>query len=203
MSFAFASYNAYGIVVSADRCLTGTSSSGERYTLTNNGRKLFLSKQGFAVAFTGCSSVAGFLAPAAIPDILDSLDGPMRLTDFSSQFVASMSKLCRENMIFLIAGYQDGTPQIYTATTQKTELVQMEGLAYSGESDLGKAILCAVPVTYGTMTLQDRIDFHRFVTKTISNLQSYSDRIRTVSEACDVVAIEKQGIVLSAFSELR
>lgn len=202
MSFAFASYNDYGIVVSADRCLSGTNSKGERYTTSSNKcRKLFLSKQGFALTYTGCSSVNGSPVPAKISELWEMEDNSMPLLDFFAQFVNIMSGYCNDNIIFLAAGYENNVPKIYTATTTQPQVVEIGNLAYSGESDIAKSVLNVVPIVYDTMTLQDRIDFHRFITYCIAKHQYYSDRLQTVSEICDVVAIGKSGIHFSKFAE--
>ena len=202
MSFAFASYNDYGIVLSTDRCLTGTNEKGEKYLTSNNCRKLFLSRQGFALSYTGCSSVNGEPIPAKISDLWEMSSEAVSLSDFFSRFMKEISKVCKENIIFLAVGYENEIPKIYTATTSKPEIKEMNDLAYSGVSDIGEKILTTVPIVYNTMTLQDRLDFHRFVTRCVSKLQYYSDQLQTVSEECDIVAIGKNGVLLSCINEL-
>lgn len=202
MSFAFASYNKYGIVVSADRCITGTSQIGEKFTATSSARKLFLTSQGYAITFTGCSSVDGTPVPVKISEVLDNLSGNLTVTDLFTQFVSEMAKFTSENIIFIIAGYENGEPLLLSATTTDTENVTFNGTCFSGEIDLGKKIIDAVLVTHDSMTLQDRMDFHRFITYSIAKLQSYSNKIQTVSEECDIVAIGPKGVLFSEFNEL-
>lgn len=202
MSFAFASYNDYGIVASADRCLTGTNSKGERYTTSSNKcRKLFLSKQGFALTYTGCSSVNGSPVPAKISEVWESSDTQEPLVDVFTQFISIMTQFCKENIVFIASGYENGAPQIYTATTTQPQVRNMGNLAYSGETDVAETVINVVPIVYNTMTLQDRIDFHRFITNCVAKYQYYSDQLQTVSEDCDVVAIGKFGVEFSKFAE--
>lgn len=204
MSFAFVSCNQYGIVASADHRLTGTNAKGENYTSTNYCRKLFCSKQRYVVTFTGKADINGFPIPAKISELWEDADveASTTLSDFFAEFVSEMSNFCSENIVFIAAGYQDGSPRILTATTTDPQVKEMGHLGYSGEVDIAKAILNAVPVVYDLMTLQDRIDFHRFVTQSIAKLQYHSDRLQTVSESCDIVVIEKRGITFSAINQL-
>lgn len=203
MSFIFASYNDYGIVMSADRRLTGYNSNGEEYILSsNNCRKLFLSRQGFALTYTGCSSVNGAPIQAKIEEFWELGNLPASLFASFAQFVNTMAGYCRENIIFLAAGYENGMPKIYTATTTQPQVQDIGELAYSGADDIAEAVLNVAPVVYDTMTLQDRIDFHRFITGTVAKYQYYSNCLQTVSEACDIVAISKAGVVFKQFNEL-
>ncbi len=203
MSFAFASYNDYGIVVSADRCLTGINNKGEKYTTSSNKcRKLFISKQGFAITYTGCSSINDHLIPAKISELWETVNIPKGLKEFFEEFIKIMSAYCKENIVFIVAGYENGSPKIYTATSTRPQIVEMEDLAYSGETDIAKKVINAVPIVYNTMTIQDRIDFHRFITHCISKYQYYSDCLQTVSEECDIVVISKTGVAFSKFAEL-
>ena len=78
----------------------------------------------------------------------------------------------------------------------------MGTLGYSGATDVAEKLLAAIPIIYDTMTLQDRIDFHRFITQSIAKLQFYSDRLQTVSETCDIVVVEKSGVSFSTFKKL-
>lgn len=205
MSFAFISYNQYGIVASADHCLTGKNQNGEKYTSSNYCRKLFCSKQGYVVTYTGCSSVNDFPVPAKISELWECADSAtvLPLSDFFSEFVTAMSNFCNENIIFIAAGYQDGVAKIFTATTTDPQVKEMGNICYSGESDIAKTIINAIPIVYDTMTLQDRIDFHRFITQSVAKLQFYGDRLQTVSETCDIVVIERKGISFSKFNNLQ
>lgn len=202
MSFAFVSYNDYGIVASADRCLTGINNKGEKYTTSSNKcRKLFLSKQGFALTYTGCASTNGTPVSAKISEFWERVDDSMPLLDFFTQFVSVITQFCKENIIFIAAGYENGIPKIYTATTTQPQVNEMADIAYSGESELAKGVINVVPIVYNTMTLQDRIDFHRFITNCVAKYQYYSDQLQTVSEDCDIIAIGKFGVEFSKFAE--
>lgn len=202
MSFAFVSYNDYGIVASADRCLTGINNKGEKYTTSSNKcRKLFLSKQGFALTYTGCASTNDTPVSAKISEFWERVDDSMPLLDFFTQFVSVITQFCKENIIFIAAGYENGIPKIYTATTTQPQVNEMADIAYSGESELAKGVINVVPIVYNTMTLQDRIDFHRFITNCVAKYQYYSDQLQTVSEDCDIIAIGKFGVEFSKFAE--
>lgn len=202
MSFTFASYNEYGIVITADRRFTGSNQDGFVNVATNAGRKLFLSVQGYAISFAGGAMQNSIPTSKLISDTLNELSGEFTLSAFFAEFINRMVPLCPKNVIFLAAGYEDGQPRIYTATTTNPELVLLGGIGYAGETDLGQKILCAIPIAYSSMPLQDRLDFHRFVTATISKLQSFSDHGITVSEECDAVVIGPSGVLFSEFSEL-
>lgn len=202
MSFAFITCNEYGIVASADHCLTGTDKDGKRYTASNNCRKIFLSKQGYVLTYTGCSSVNDIPVPAKIAALWESPENTLSLLDFFSQFVSEMAVFCKENIVFLAAGYQNGATKIYTATTTNPQVNPLNKIGYSGETDIAQALLNIVPVAYNTITLQDSIDFHRFVTQSIARLQSFGACLQTVSETCDIVALGSNGIIFTQFNKL-
>lgn len=202
MSFTFASFNEYGIVMTADRRFTGSNQSGLINVATNTGKKLFLSSQGYAISFAGCAFQNQVPTPKLISDTLNQLQEDMTLSALFSEFINRMVPLCPENVVFLAAGYEDGHPRIYTATTENPQLKLFGQLGYAGETELGEKIICAIPIAYTSMTLQDRLDFHRFITATISKLQSFSNHGLTVSEECDAVVIDPSGVIYSEFSEL-
>lgn len=202
MSFTFASYNEYGIVITADRRFTGSNQNGFINVATNTGRKLFLSTQGYAISFAGGAMQNSVPTSKIISDILNELTNEVLLSEFFAEFINRIVPLCTKNVIFLATGYENGKPQIYTATTTNPDIVTLGNIGYAGETDLGKKILCAIGIAYDSMPLQDRLDFHRLINATISKLQSFSDYGVTVSEECDAVVIGPAGILFSEFSEL-
>lgn len=107
-----------------------------------------------------------------------------------------------ENIVFIAAGYNGETAQIMTASTSNTEIRTGDDLMYTGETDIAQTVICAMKIAYNQMTLQDRMDFHRFVTSTISGMQHYSGQIPTVSEECDIVVLGPNGVLFSSFSKL-
>lgn len=204
MSFTMASFNAYGIVVSADRCLLGSIPNGEKFPSTTSCQKLFLSTQGYAITFAGRAVVGTIPTPAIIRRVLGKITSDLSLRDFFGQFLDEMSSLTPEdeNIVFIAAGYNGETAQIMTASTSNTEIRTGDDLMYTGETDIAQTVICAMKIAYNQMTLQDRMDFHRFVTSTISGMQHYSGQIPTVSEECDIVVLGPNGVLFSSFSKL-
>lgn len=202
MSFAFASCNEYGIVISADHCITSTLSQGQQYTATSTGKKLFLTPQGYGITYTGCASVDGVPTPVIIQRTLSELDADMTLLDLFQQFTDKMAALLKENIIFIAAGYQDGEQYVFSSSTQDPKVTRFAATCFSGESTLGKALLDLLPIPYSDLTLQDHINLHRFITSTIAGLQSFSQQIPTVSADCDILVIGPEGVLFSDFSQL-
>lgn len=202
MSFAFASYNQFGIVISADRRLTGTTSSHEKYVISDSCQKLLISKQGYAVAFVGEALVDGAPVPIKMQEAIEQLDADMCLKDFFQSFMNEMPECPEGDITFIGAGYEDGTPHIYTATAKTPGIILKGDTCYTGATDIGKTLICAVPTDYRSMSLQTRIDFHRFITEAISKLQRFGAVRQTVSADCDVVAIDRHGVCFNDFHVL-
>ncbi len=202
MSFAFASFNDYGMVVSADRRLVFSTPDGNPYVSTDNSRKLFISKQGYVLTFTGCAFTEGKAISVIISDLWEKTNEVNSLLLFFTKFMGQIAAQCKENIVFLACGYENGSPKIYTSTTTVRKIDDMGELAYSGESELGEKLLTATSYVLDSMELQDRMNFHRFITQSIAKMQFYSDEIQTVSEECDIVALDKRGILFSSIQSL-
>ena len=197
MSLAITFCTPHGIVVSADRCITTTLKSGSSFCQTMQERKLFLAPMGFAFTYTGDSTFRNRPASYWMNRIVSRFSNPnLTVADCTRKIcIAFHSMEPTKNIVIIGSGYENGEPRVYSSNSSKRILTDhLKGditcIAFSGETDLAKAIIDAKPVDTKSYTIPDAIDFVKHVTLTVSNIQKFGQTPVTVSHDCDVLVIE-------------
>lgn len=200
MSLAISFCTSHGIVMGADRCITTTLADGKSFCGTTQERKLFLSPTGYGFSYTGASTYRGLPASYWMERLIERFSTPDR------DVPGLVMKLCaafysldpQQNTIMIGAGYQDGKPQVYSCASGKRSLTdhlqgKLDCIAYSGETDLARKVIDAVPVDRSSYTIPDAIDFTKHVITTVSNIQRFAPTPVTVSPDCDILVITARG----------
>ena len=100
-----------------------------------------------------------------------------------------------EHIVFTLCGYYLGEKNILTTNTSVPNnirsITEKAGLLYSGETILLSHLVNSdlAAFDYAKFTMQDSIDFLRFLIKTVSGLMHFGQMIPTVSYDCDVLAL--------------
>ncbi len=205
MSVALSFYNKHGITVCADRriitCVNANENTKDSFVLTDSEQKLFSIMDKFALTFSGTASFRGVPTSFIICDYIDRFN----LTSLTpSELILSLAKYIHgfhcndnDNCVLILSGYHAGSPFIFSTGTQSpsvnTHIDQsvLSSLAYSGESNILDVFLKSdsVKYDYGNFTMQDAVDFLRFLVRTTSEWQRFQQGIQSVSPECDIICI--------------
>lgn len=99
-----------------------------------------------------------------------------------------------DNTVFTLCGYYY-SKRIVISTNTKNLKIKVhpddQGIVFSGESNYISHLINyeLVVFDYGKFTMQDSVDFLRFLVKTVSGLMQFGQCLPTVSEECDILAI--------------
>ena len=118
MSLALVLYNAHGLVVAADRCIT-TTINNNTFNRTMADRKLFLSPEGYAFTYVGNASMQGKPMSAVFVQTISLFSGQgLSLETFAHKLmsVLSASKLDKETTVYAV-GFQDSVPLVLCCKT--------------------------------------------------------------------------------------
>ena len=213
MSLTLAMYNAYGIVLSADRRITltinRTDTLRESVPGTDFEQKIFLLKNGYGLSYSGTSSsfIAGpdgLTRKIPLSVILQNYLGQIKPDKFSPETLFKMvlehiKSFCSEedNTIFFLGGFHQGLPFVFTANTKDAEINFLlsenhtSGLSYAGASDTLSPLLNTPGFVYDyqSYNIPDMVHFSSFLIQTVSKLQHYQLRINNVSEESDILVI--------------
>lgn len=204
MSLAITLANQYGIVMSADRRITTTvtrseTNETESFVLTEHEQKLFLTKAGHGISYTGASSLAGGRRTACIiRKTLAQLEECLSLEDEILSVKKELQAFANgRNVILIGAAICDEKNRVLSSSLTTDEITEHtkdeKCLAFSGESDTVIKLTDMFPVDRNAFPLQESIDYLRFLTRSVAGLQHYAQMNQTVSEACDVLVIQSSG----------
>lgn len=210
MSLCLAFSNANAVVMSADRRVmttVGTSSKGEQikyFLQTDNEKKLFLCPKNRGLAYAGSSNLSdntpiSFLIEQLLklPDLEN-----LSLSDFLSTMLECIAwnLASSSNTVLIAADYSGSCPIILSGNTSDrtihNHLCETSGnppFVFSGENDLAKTVVEAVPTDRATFPVVDMISYVRFVTATVSEIQRFGQVPQTVSRDCDVLILTPDG----------
>ena len=148
MSLAIVLSNPYGIVMSADRRLTTTISdeqtnSTESFVLTDHEQKIFLTKSGHGITYTGASGLENQTRTSCtIKRCLSQLNESLSIEDelrlLKQELLAIAGK---RNVVLIGAAISNGNRIVLSTSLVSeaiTELTNENGncLAFSGESEI-------------------------------------------------------------------
>lgn len=205
MSLAIVLSNPYGIVLSADRRLTTTISdeqtnSTESFVLTDHEQKIFLTKSGHGITYTGASGLENQTRTSCtIKRCLSQLNESLSIEDelrlLKQELLAIAGK---RNVVLIGAAISNGNRIVLSTSLVSeaiTELTNENGncLAFSGESEILIKLTDMFPVERNAFPLQESINYLRFLTRSVAGVQHYAQINQTVSEECDILVIQDIG----------
>lgn len=205
MSLAIALANQYGIVLSADRRLTTTligSQEGETksFVLTDHEQKIFLTKAGHGITYTGSSSLEnGDRTSCLIRRTIAQLDENLSIKDELLTIKQKLQVVANGRNVILMGASVSCDHNTVISTTLKsdgiTEHTDKDGtcLSFSGESDTVIKLTDMFPVDRNAFPLQESINYLRFLTRSVAGIQHYAQINQTVSEECDILVLQMSG----------
>ena len=103
-----------------------------------------------------------------------------------------------EKLILIGCGYQDGCFHVHSCNLIYEKIVDhleksRTCIAFSGEQELAKGIIDAVPIDRSWYTIPDASAFIQHVILTVSNIQRFGQTPITVSPDCDLLYIGAGG----------
>ena len=170
MSLAICFYNSHGIIMSADKRIVSAinrlNGITESIVVTDAEQKLFKLSDQCGLSVTGSFSFSG------VP--VSSI-----LTNYIKLHNVNMVK--PEQYLLQLARY----------ILSLHDVDDHSAVAYSGENEIMNVLINSKQFAYdyAKFPMQDAIDFVKFMTKTVSGLQRFQQRIQTVSEECDIFHI--------------
>ncbi len=200
MSLALAFYNHHGIIMCADKLITATyNRSGINYEIHQSSTedKLFLIENQYGLSYAGTASIDNGPISAVIEKYIKlnplADEDPLNwLLILATYFKNKMKE--SDNTIFTLCGYYHGERIMISSNTKNPEINIYSGTAgitYSGENDYVSHLISSdlVHFDYTKFTMQDSIDFLRFVVSTVSGLMRFGQCLQTVSDECNILAI--------------
>lgn len=200
MSLCITLHNAHGIIMSADHMICSTINKDEktyRYQSSETEQKLFLIENKYGLSYSGDSNIGATPVSAFLENYIDSNSiSASSPSDWLFKLAQTCNKLLEpnQNIVFILSGYYGSEKFIATTNTLNPEITFYENemdIIYSGESRFVSHLISAdiIKFDFAKFTLQDSINFLRFLNKTISGLMHFGQYLPTVSETCDVLAI--------------
>lgn len=191
MSLAMVLANQYGIVMSADKRMTlaPKTSDGQTflYPSLNHQQKLFMTKSGHgtATAVVIKNAIAKYNSPRT--SVLDELKGLKN----------ALKQYTKEKQITLVgAEINNGKRQVFTLTLTDKNIeknTNEEGLCLLSRGDCSFAEMLMSFQSRNSncvhFSLQESINYLRFVNSTVAKLQYYNGNLQSVSEECDVLVL--------------
>lgn len=203
MSLAISFYNSHGITMSADRRIVTTvnrpTGIKESFVLTDTEQKLFQLSEQCGLSITGSFSFNEIPLSSIINSYILSHDveqvQPAEYLLSLAEYIKKLHNSDCDNCILILSGYRNTNPFILSSNTLNPSvhqhIEQGPTITYSGENNLLGILLNSegFAYDYSGYTLQDSINFSKFMIRTVANLQKYQQTIQTVSEDCDVLCI--------------
>lgn len=199
MSLATSFYNHHGIIMCADKLVNANIFTDPPYELhqSHTEQKLFLIENKYGLSYTGTASIKNVPTSAIIEEYLLSNkienNHPKNwLYQIANNFKSKLSET--QNIIFILCGYIKGQQFVMSASTQEPNVEfasSSSGILYSGESKFIDHLICSklIAFDYEKFTMQDSINFLRFLNNTVAGLMYFGQVLPTVSKDCDILAI--------------
>lgn len=198
MSLAIALYNHHGIVMSADRLVNATI-EGKEFHQSFTEQKLFLVDGKYGLSYTGTASINNVPTSALIKNYLkENQSYNSAPEDYLLKTAIHFHSIQSEgqNIIFIMCGYFCSKRFVISTNTISPKIKSVpcdtNSITYSGQNDFVKMLTeqdQTIVFDYGNFTIQDSIDFLRFLNKTVHGLMRFGQIFPTVSENCDILAI--------------
>lgn len=206
MSLAMVLANQYGIVMSADKRMTLTpkTSDGQTflYPSLNHQQKLFMTKSGHGIAFTGTLTLDDGTATAVvIKDAIARYSNPRTsVLDELKNLKMVLKQRTKDGKITLVgAEIKNGKRQVFTITLTGEDIeknTNEEGLCLLSQGDCSLAEMLMSFQSRNSncahFSLQEGINYLRFINKTVARLQYYNGELQSISEKCDILVVTSE-----------
>lgn len=196
MSLAVALHNYHGIVMCADKLINVTV-DGTKMHQSFTEQKLFLVENKYGLSYTGTASVDHIPVSALIEKYLrenhiGNSDPSDWLLQFSDFFHRKLSD--GQNIVFIFCGYYNNEKFVITTNTINPKIDSIDeqsGILYSGEIEFVKHIICSdlIAFDFTKFTIQDSVDFLRYLNSTIADMMHFGQYLPTVSRECNILII--------------
>lgn len=202
MSLVLAISNCNGIAISADRRVTQDPVDGKSaLLLTDNERKIFITKSGHAIANVGSHVLRNMKSSSSlIKDIIEQMSPDISLSDeLLTLKQAFIENAYDDAYIVLIGAGIDNGQQVILSMNIKDEYSTAQtntfgyGAYFRGDDKELKELLGLFPIDVSYYPMQESVEYIKFLNRTIAGLQKYSKHLQSISEECDVLIIDKYG----------
>lgn len=197
MSLATTLYNYHGIVMCADKLVNNTIDT-RTYHGSFTEQKLFLIEGKYGLSYTGTSSVNNIPLSALLEEYflenkIDNQNPSKWLLKLATHFHNELPE--GRNIIFIFCGYYNNKKFILNTNTKNPHVNSTDkqhGLTYSGETKFLECITKSDTVAFEFIkfTIQDAVNFLRFLNETVANMMYYGQYLQTVSKECDILVIQ-------------
>lgn len=207
MSLAMVLANQYGIVMSADKRMTLAPKTSDGQTLLypslNYQQKLFMTKSGHGIAFTGTLTLDDGTATAVViknaiakynnsrTSVLDEIQGLKTI----------LKQRTKQGQIILLgAEIKNNKKQTFTVSTTDDNIGKNTDeesvyIVTRGDDAIAQALVSiqGVNLNFSYFSLQDSINYLRFINSTVATLQYYNGDLQSISRECNILVITIEG----------
>ncbi len=206
MSLVLVLANQYGIVMTADKRLTlnpKPTPDGQAllYSSLNYQQKVFTTKSGHGIAYTG-NLIADDGSP--ISAIIKKFLLILSASSISIQEELSALKTelkihaTSQNIIMIGAAVKNGICEVFQTTLvddKIEEITNENGICISaiGDNKIALELMSQQQINSNCLlfSLQEGVNYLRFINATASKLQYYNGWLQSISESCDVLVINE------------
>lgn len=208
MSLAMVLANPYGIVMTADRRLTigPKEITNNVFFLSpslNHQQKLFLTKSGHGIACVGMITLPdGITVTTIIKEAISAFTDPSVSVFQELEYLKNelMQHMNSKDTVLIGVGIQQKKHEIFKTTLSVNDienLTDKDGFCIKAEGDTTIANTL-IAGQYNTsnctlFSLQECINYLRFINSTSSKLQYYNGDLQSISEECDVLVVDNDG----------
>lgn len=200
MSLAVALYNHHGVVMCADKLVTGIC-EGKQCKIPYMEQKLFLIENKYGLTYTGYASIEGVPVSVLLEEYFEKykvldIHPNIWLYNLANHFHDILPE--GENIIFIFCGYYHGEQFVLSISTivpqVKNERNDGVYLTCSGETEFVKFFIDknATSFNFNEFEISKMVDFLKFLNETIAKTMEFGKCFPTVGKECDILIIENQ-----------
>lgn len=203
MTIISAVYVPEGIAMAADSRLTGVrkykNGHTDRMIITDNAQKIVLVRDStIGISFSGEAIIEG----VTVGDFLRVFDIDQVNRDDRVETVANKlkhylsTKYSKYKTEFLIAGYDDDEPFIYSVTPSAIKRYNKKenllyGATWRGEVKSVSKLLADTPFHFKLMPLKDAVDFSEFIIEIAIKYSRFTSQLSTCGGPIDILVVTK------------
>lgn len=207
MSLAMVLANQYGIVMSADKRMTlaPKTSDGQTflYPSLNHQQKLFMTKSGHGIAFTGTLILDDGTATAVvIKNAIAKYNSPRTsVLDEIQGLKTILKQRTKQGQIILLgAEIKNNKKQTFTVSTTDDNIGKSTDeesvyIVTRGDDAIAQALISiqGTNLNFSYFSLQDSVNYLRFINNTAATFQYYNGDLQSISKECNILVITTEG----------
>ena len=207
MSLAMVLANQYGIVMSADKRMTlaPKTSGGQTflYPSLNHQQKLFMTKSGHGIAFTGTLILDDGTATAVvIKNAIAKYNSPRTsVLDEIQGLKTILKQRTKQGQIILLgAEIKNNKKQTFTVSTTDDNIGKSTDeesvyIVTRGDDAIAQALISiqGTNLNFSYFSLQDSVNYLRFINNTAATFQYYNGDLQSISKECNILVITTEG----------